>query len=149
MKIQKLLIATVVGAVFLLLADMVWYTMVMTDSMDMPNARLNAEGQPYPDMMWMVISYIIVALAFSAIYSKWSGGGSKLNSGLNYGLWMGLLVGLGMNLMWFSLVTTMTLNQTLIDSAYTIVKYVILGIVVAYAYGMGDGARGKASGGGE
>ncbi len=146
MKIQKLLIATAVGAAILLLADMVWYTMVMKDSMDMPNARLNAEGQPYPDMMWMIISYIIVALAFAAIYSKWSGGGSKVNSGLNYGLWIGLLAGLGMNLMWFSLVTTMTLNEALIDSAYTIVKYIIVGIVVAYIYGM-SGDRGKASGG--
>jgi hypothetical protein len=143
MNFQKLAIATVVGAVFLLLLDMVWYTMVMTDSMDMPNMR------PEPDMMWMVISYIVVALAFAGIYSKWSGGGSKVNSGLNYGLWIGLLAGLGMNLMWFSLTTSMTLNQVLSDSAYTLVKYIIAGIIVAFIYGMGSGDRGKASGGGE
>ena len=137
MNFQKLAIATVVGTVFLLLLDMVWYTQIMKDSMNMP------------DMMWMVISYIIVALAFAAIYSKWSGGGSKVNSGLNYGLWIGLFAGLGMNLMWYSLVTTMTLNQTLIESVYTLVKYMIVGIAVAYAYGMGSGVRGKASGGGE
>ena len=105
--------------------------------------------RPEPDMVWMVISYIITALAFAAIYSKWSGGGSKVNSGLNYGLWIGLFAGLGMNLMWYSLVTTMTLNQTLIESVYTLVKYMIVGIAVAYAYGMGSGVRGKASGGGE
>ncbi len=143
MNFQKLAIATVVGAVFLLLLDMVWYTMVMTDSMDAPNMR------PEPDMMWMVISYIIFALAFAGIYSKWSGGGSKVNSGLNFGLWMGLLGGLSMNLMWFSLTTMMTINQALTDSVYTIVKYILLGIIVAFVYGMGSGDRGKASGGGE
>ncbi|HSF89265.1 MAG TPA: hypothetical protein VLA46_07600 [Saprospiraceae bacterium] len=143
MNFQKLAIATVAGAVFLLLLDMVWYTMIMTESMDMPNMR------PEPDMMWMIISYVIVALAFAAIYSKWSGGGSKVNSGLNYGLWIGLLAGLGMNLMWFSLTTSMTLNQVLSDSVYTIVKYIIAGIIVAFVYGMGSGDRGKASGGGE
>ena len=143
MNVQKLAIGTIAGAVFLLLADMVWYTMIMTESMNMPGMR------PEPDMMWMIISYVIFALAFVAIYSKWNGGGSKVNSGLNFGLWVGILGGLAMNLMWFSLSTNMTLNQALTDSVYTSVKYILLGIVVAYATGMGDGARGKASGGGE
>ncbi len=143
MNVQKLAIGTIAGAIFLLLADMVWYTKIMTDSMSMPGMR------PEPDMMWMIISYVIFALAFTAIYSKWSGGGSKVNSGLNFGLWVGILGGLAMNLMWFSLSTNMTLNQALTDSVYTIVKYILLGIIVAYATGMGDGVRGKASGGGE
>ncbi|MBP7240303.1 MAG: DUF1761 family protein [Saprospiraceae bacterium] len=135
MKIQKLAIATVVAAVVLLLLDMVWYTMVMKDSMNMPNQR------PEPDMMWMIISYVISALAFVSIYSKWNGGGSPVNSGLNYGLWIGLLIGLGMNLMWYSLSTMMTLNQVLVDAAYTIVKYIVVGIVVAYIAGGGHGDR--------
>src|SRR5688572_17467072 len=113
MNFQKLAIATVVGAVLLLLMDMVWYTQIMKDSMDMPNMR------PEPDMLWMIISYIVVAFAFAGIYSKWSGGSGAVNSGLNYGLWIGLFVGLGMNLMWFSLSTSMTLNQTIMESAYT------------------------------
>ncbi len=149
MKIQKLAIATVVGTVFIFLLDMVWYTMIMKDSMDMPNARLNAEGQPYPDMMWMIIGYVVFALAFSAIYAAWTGGSSKVSSGLNFGLWAGLLVGLSQNLMWYSLTTLMTLSQAMTDSVYTIVKCILLGIIVAYALGMGDGVRGKASGGGE
>jgi hypothetical protein len=149
MKIQKLAIATVAGTVFLFLIDMVWYTMIMTDSMNMPNARLDAAGQPAPDMMWMIISYIIFALAFVSIYGNWSGGSSKVSAGLNFGLWTGLIVGLSMNLMWFSLSTLMTLNQVLMDSAYTIVKCILLGIVVAYATGLPGGDRGKAQGGGE
>lgn len=135
MKIQKLAIATVVAAVVLLLLDMVWYTMVMKDSMNMPNAR------PEPDMMWMIISYVIFALGFVTIYSKWDGGSSPVNSGLNFGLWTGLMVGLGLNLMWYSLSTMMTLNQVLVDAAYTIVKYIVVGIVVAYLAGGGHGDR--------
>ncbi len=143
MNFQKLAIGTLAGTVFLFATDWVWYGIIMKDSMDMPGAR------PEPDFMWLIISYVIFSLAFVSIFSKWNGGGSKVNSGLNFGLWIGILGGLAMNLMWFSLTTTMTLTQALQDSAYTIVKYIILGIVVAYAYGMGSGDRGKASGGGE
>ena len=135
MKIQKLLIATVAGTVFLLLMDKVWYTMIMKDSMNMPGAR------PEPDMMWMVISYVIFALAFVSIYGKWNGGGSKVNSGLNFGLWTGIMIGLGLNLMWYSLSTAMTLTQTLTDGVYSIVKYIILGIIVAFLTSEG-GTRG-------
>jgi hypothetical protein len=135
MKIQKLAIATVVAAVVLLLLDMVWYTMVMKDSMNIPNTR------PEPDMMWMIISYVIFALSFVTIYSKWDGGSSKVNSGLNFGLWTGLMVGLSMNLMWYSLTTTETLNQVFVDAAYTIVKYIVVGIVVAYLAGSSHGDR--------
>lgn len=143
MNFQKLAIGTLAGAAFLFLTDWLWYGIIMKDSMNMPGAR------PEPDFMWLIISYVIFSLAFVSIYSKWNSGGSKVSSGLNFGLWVGILGGLAMNLMWFSLTTTMTLNQALTDSVYTIVKYILLGIVVAYAYGMGDGVRGKASGGGE
>jgi hypothetical protein len=149
MKIQKLAIATVVGTVFIFLLDMVWYTMIMKDNMDMPNARLNAAGEPYPDMMWMIIGYAVFALAFVSIYAAWSGGSSKVSSGLNFGIWAGLLVGLSMNLMWYSLTTLMTLSESMTDSVYTIVKCILLGIIVAYVTGHPGGDRGKATGGGE
>jgi hypothetical protein len=135
MKIQKLAIAAVAGTVFLFLLDWLWYATLMKDSMNMPNAR------PEPDMMWLVISYIVFSVAFVSIYGKWSGGGSKVNSGLNFGLWTGIMVGLAMNLMWFSLTTTITLNQALIDAVYTIVKYILLGILVAYLASDGSGSR--------
>lgn len=148
MKIQKLAIATVVGTVFLFLLDWLWYGMLMKDSMEMPNQR------PEPDFMWLVISYIVFALAFAAIYTAWSGGSgasSKVNAGLNFGIWTGVMIGLGMNLMWFSLTTTITLSQALTDGGFTIVKYILLGIIVAYATGVpgGGGDRGKATGSGD
>lgn len=135
MKIQKLAIATIGGTVLLFLLDWVWYGMIMKDSMNMPGAR------PEPDFMWLVISYVIFSLAFVTIYSKWNGGGSKVNSGLNFGLWMGILGGLAMNLMWFSLMDVMTLGQSLTDSVYTIIKYILLGIVVAYLSSDSGGDR--------
>jgi hypothetical protein len=135
MKIQKLAIATVAGAVFLLLIDMLWYTMIMKDSMNMPGMR------PEPDMMWMIIGYVIFSLGFVSLYGKWNGGDSKVNSGLNFGLWTGIMIGVGMNLTWYSLSTAMTISQTLTDGAYTIVKYILLGIVVAYLSSDGGGSR--------
>ena len=135
MKIQKLAIAVLVGTAFLFLIDWVWYGMLMKDSMTMPNAR------PEPDFMWLVISYIVFSIGFVSIYGSWNGGNSKVNSGLNFGLWVGIIVGLAMNLMWYSLTTTVTLNQALMDSAYSIVKFILLGIVIAYVAGAGGGDR--------
>ncbi|MDZ4748884.1 MAG: hypothetical protein SH808_10375 [Saprospiraceae bacterium] len=149
MKIQKLAIASVVATVFLFLIDWVYYGMLMKDSMDMPTARLDAAGQPAPDMMWLVISYIIFAVAFVTIYSKAAGGGSKVNEGLNFGLWTTLLVSVAMGFMWYALTTMMTLNEALMDMAYSLVKFIILGIIVAYASGIPGSDRGKAQGGGE
>jgi hypothetical protein len=143
MKIQKLAIAAVVGTVFLFLVDWLWYGMLMKDQMTMPNAR------PAPDMMWLVLSYIIFSVGFVSIYGSWAKGGSKVSSGLNFGIWTGIMVGLAMNLMWFSLTTSVTLNQALMDAVYTIVKYILLGIVVAYATGIPGGDRGKDTGSGE
>ena len=142
MKIQKLLIGAAAGTVFLFLLDWVWYGMIMKDSMNMPMARVDAAGQPAPDYMWLILSYIITAIAFVSIYSKWDGGSSKVNSGLNFGLWTGLLLGLGINLMWYSLSTMMTLNQVLTDAVYTIVKYILLGIIVAYLTSSGGDRAG-------
>jgi hypothetical protein len=145
MKIQKLAIGAAAATVFLFLVDYVWYAVLMKDSMNMPNAR------PEPDFMWLVISYIVFSVGFVSIYGAWSGGSSKVNSGLNFGIWTGIMVGLGMNLMWYSLTTSVTLNQAFMDAAYTIVKYILVGIVVAYATGHpgGDGHRGKDTGGGQ
>jgi len=143
MKIQKLAIATVAGTVFLFLLDYLWYGMIMKDSMDMPGAR------PEPDMMWMVISYIIFSFGFVSIYGGWTGGSGKVNSGMNFGLLTGVMVGLGLNLMWYSLSTAMTLSETLVDAGYSIVKYLLLGILVAFlsASGMGDRQGGGKIGG--
>jgi hypothetical protein len=145
MKIQKLAIAALVATVLLFLLDWVWYGMIMKDSMTMPGMR------PEPDMMWLVISYIVFSIAFVSIYGAWSGGASKVSSGLNFGIWTGLMVGLAMNLMWFALSTNLTLSQAITDAVYTIAKYIVVGIGVAYALGHpgGDGHRGKDTGGGQ
>jgi hypothetical protein len=143
MKIQKLAIGAVVATILLFLLDWVWYGMIMKDSMTMPGMR------PEPDMMWLVLGYLVFSIGFVSLYSAWSGGASKVNAGLNFGLWAGIMVGLGMNLVWFSLSTNMTLSQAITDAIYTIVKYIIIGIAVAYATGHPGGHRGKDSGGGQ
>ena len=139
MKIQKLAIAAVAGTVFLFLIDWVWYGILMKDSMNMPDSK------PEPDFMWLVISYIIFSVAFASIYGSWSGGSSKVNSGLNFGILIGLMVGLAYGLLHYSLSTSMTLHQVLVNSGYTIVKYIILGIIVAYASDHPGGAGAKAT----
>jgi len=139
MKIQKLVTGVVLSTVVLFLLDWAWYGILMKDSMSNPNAR------PEPDMMWLAISYVVFSIAFVSIYGGWAGGGSKISSGLNFGLLAGLMVGVGLNLTYYAVTTTMTLSHTFTDAAYTIVKFIIVGILVAYGTGIPGGSTPKTS----
>ena len=136
MKIQKLAIAAVVSTVFLWLIDYLWYVVLMADKMTpIPNAR------PMPDMMILVLSYLIFSVAFVYIYGKGAEEGTKVSQGMKYGIWVTLLVSLSMGLMWYSLTTSPPLSQHLTEAVYGLVKYIILGILVAYLTGIPGGTR--------
>jgi hypothetical protein len=127
MNFQKIAVGAIAATIFLFLMDWIWYGMLMKDNM---NA---STGRPEPDFMWLVIGYLVFSFAFVAIYMNWAGGSSKVNSGLNFGLWTGLMAGLGLSLIWYAVSTVMTLSQAFMEGAYTVVKFIIIGIIVAYA----------------
>lgn len=144
MNIQKLLIGTVVSTVFLFLVDWLWYGMIMMDKMTMP-----ADARDQPDFMWLILSYIIFSLAFVYIYMKGVGGDTKLNEGLKYGIWIALLVSVAMGFLWHALTSATPLSERIMEMGYGLVKYILLGIVVAYATGLPGGSRGKGAEGGD
>ena len=126
MNFQKIATGAVIGTVFLFLVDWVWYGMLMKDQMN------DSVGRPQPDFMWLIIGYLVFTFAFVTIYLNWSGGSSKVNAGMNFGMWVGLMTGIGMNLINFSVTTILSLSQTFTEGAYMIVKFVVLGIIVAF-----------------
>lgn len=144
MNVQKLLIAIVVSTVFQFLLDYLWYGMIMMDNMTpMPNARTE------PDMMWLILSYIIFSLAFVYIYTKGVEHDTKLNQGMKYGIWVTILTSVAMGFLWHGLTTSPPLSERLMDMGYSLVKYILLGILVAYATGLPGGTRGKGAGEGD
>jgi hypothetical protein len=147
MNTQKLLIGTVVGAVYFWLIDWVLYTMVLSGLWSMPEGYMKES----PDMLWMIIGYLIFAGAFTWIYNKGVGGDSRVMEAIRYAVALGVLFGFGWNLVWYSMSTGNPLSTYLIDGVVTIVKFGIGAIIIAYAAGIpalsGGGLRG--SGGGE
>jgi hypothetical protein len=145
MKNQKIAIATVVGTILIFLLDYLYYAVLM-GSPGMGECCMKES----PDMIWMIIADVLLALGFVVLYTKAAGSGSKMSEGINFGIWVAVLLAISMNVMWFSLSTSITMNQVFMESAYGIVKYCILGIAVAYLVAdSSSGSRGKASGGGE
>ena len=92
--------------------------------------------------------FVLFSVAFVSIYTKAAGSGSKMSEGVNFGIWTTVLVSLSMGLMWYALSDLSTLSETLIDVGFSLVKFVILGVIVAYLV-TENGERGKATGGGE
>lgn len=144
MKNQKIAIATVIAAVLIFAMDFLFYAVIM----DNPGGG-ECCMKEMPDMMWMIISDVLLGLGFVVLYSKAAGSGSKISEGINFGIWVAVLVSIAMNIQWHSLSTAISLNMAMMDSAYGIVKFCILGVVVAHLVTIDGGDRGKVSGGGE
>ncbi len=142
MKNQKIAIATVVTAALIFLLDFLFYSVIM----DNPGGG-ECCMKEMPDMVWMILGDLLVALAFVVIYDKTAGGGSKMNRGINHGIWIAVFASLGMGLVWYS-VMEMEMQMVISDVIYGFVKYCVLGIVVAYLMPDG-GARGSATHGGD
>ena len=143
MKNQKIVIATVVSTIFLFLLDYVYYGMIMGGS------DVECCMKETPDFMWLIISYVVFSVAFTVIYTKAAGTGSKMSEGVNFGIWAAVLVSVSMGFMWYSLSTTMELTDAFMEMAYGLVKYIVLGVIVAHLVTSSDGSRGKGTGSGE
>lgn len=143
MKNQKIAIATIVTAVLILAMDWLFYGIILGS----PGAGECCMKEA-PDMMWMILGNLFFGLAFVVIYDKTAGGGSKMNRGIMHGVWITVLVSVAMGFVWYSLME-MEMQATLGDMVYSLVKYCLLGVIVAYLMPDADGSRGKDTGSGE
>lgn len=143
MKNQKIAIATIVTAVLILGMDFLFYGIILNS----PGAGECCMKEA-PDMMWMILGDLFFGLAFVVIYDKTAGNGSKINMGIMHGLWITILCSVAMGFVWYSLMD-MEMQATLGDMVYSLVKYCILGVIVAHLVTSSDGSRGKDTGSGE
>ncbi len=142
MKNQKIAIATVIATVLIFGMDFLFYKVLLGGSSG------ECCMKEMPDFMWMIIGDLLFALAFVVIYDKIPSAASKVMSGINYGIWIAILASVAMNFVWYS-VMEMELQSVLMESVYGLVKFSILGVVVALLVTDDGGDRGKATGGGE
>ncbi|MBN4085419.1 hypothetical protein JYT89_03655, partial [Flavobacteriaceae bacterium AH-315-B10] len=95
----------------------------------------NAGGNE-PDQLHLIIACVVLAFAFSTIYSKLAGGGHSLSHGAQFGLWVGIFIGFGER--WFDYAFQMyptSLNDSIISGVMNIVFFTILGVLASLVYG--------------
>ena len=143
MNMQKMLICTAVGTIFLFVIDYVWYGLLMTDYSD-SMAEIMREA---PLFLWLLIAYVIFSFVFCYLYPVDAGGG--IMGGVRYGVLIGLLAFVSLSLTRYAVETTGTLSVWLIDAVYSLVKVGLLGAIVAAIIGGGHRGDESGSGGGE
>lgn len=123
------LISTVVGALWAYFGGMLLWNIL--GSYLFENTSDNT-----PDQLHLIIACVILAFAFSTIYSKLSGGGHSLSHGAQFGLWVGVFIGFGER--WFDYAFQwyeLSLNDAIISGVLNIVFFVILGVLASLVYG--------------
>jgi len=131
MNTTKLAICTVVGTIYLFLVEYLWYGVL---------GNGGGEADAMPAMHWMVLGYLITALAFCMIYAKGVEAGSATQQGMRFGLLVGLMF-VGVGFMWLSLTESfpcmgVDMTSTIKNSVFGLVEYGVLGIIVAHLSGL-------------
>lgn len=122
------LISTVVGALWAYFGGMLLWDILGSSLFE--NFSDNT-----PDQLHLIIACVILAFAFSTIYSKLSGGGHSLSHGAQFGLWVGIFVGFGERWFDFAFSATPILNDAIINGILNIVFFVIMGVLASLVYG--------------
>ncbi len=123
------LISTVVGALWAYFGGMLLWGILGASLFE--NINDNA-----PDQLHLIIACVILAFAFSTIYSKLAGGGHSLSHGVQFGLWVGIFIGFGER--WFDFafqIYPTSLNDSIISGVMSIVFFVVLGVLASLVYG--------------
>ena len=143
MNIGKLAIGAIITFVIFFLTDLLWYGMLMKDSMTpMPGARAE------PLMMYMIFGMLLYSIAFVYIYLQGVGKGSPAGEGARYGIWVTVLMWLPLAFIFYGLTDYAPLQEHLSEGVFRLVQAVVMGVVVAYATKTSS-AQGKGAGGGD
>lgn len=87
-----------------------------------------------PDMPLLALGCLIVAFAFSTMYSKWANGSHTITIGATFGIWLGILTGLGDGLIDNATANIIDLSGTLINAVLYIVHFAIMGALASLVY---------------
>jgi len=122
------LISTVVGALWAFFGGKLLWEILGESLFSKVN---DFEG----DLLHLIIACVILAFAFSTIYSKLAGGGHSLSHGAQFGLWAGIFIGFGERWFDFAFNAEPVLNDAIINGVLNVVFFVILGVLTSLVYG--------------
>jgi len=87
-----------------------------------------------PDFLHLALGCLIMAFAFSVIYSKWARGAHSISQGIQFGIWLGILIGLGSGLIDYATGNMDDITGTLGNAVIYIVFFAVMGALVSLIY---------------
>lgn len=136
--LSKSRILSTVGAFLLIyLGPWVFYSIIARDFFHNQKTAngLNAmRPEDQVDMTLLALGCLVLAYAFSTLYSKWARGAHSFGQGFEFGAWIGVFSGLGVGLIWYATQSLMSLSGYIADGIWWIVWYGITGAVVSIIY---------------
>ena len=128
------LISTLVGAVWSFLGGYLLWNTLGTPLFEGHEGTATGLWKEAPDQVHNIIAGLIMAFAFSTIYSKLADKGHSISHGATYGLLVGLFVGFGER--WFDLAFANMTDMTgaIINGVLNLVFYCVLGILTSVVY---------------
>jgi hypothetical protein len=134
---KSTLISAVVNAVAWLFLCYLFYGVLELTNGYMTEGGM-AVSKEMPDMLHMIIGFLIMGLAFAMIYGKWARGIHSASHGMRFGLLVALFL-VGMNFVWFSTSTMMTFTGVLVECVLGVIMYGVAGVLTSLVFGrLGD-----------
>ncbi|MDY7397051.1 hypothetical protein UMM65_17550, partial [Aureibaculum sp. 2210JD6-5] len=87
-----------------------------------------------PDFIHLAIGCVIMAFAFSTIYSKWARGIHSISQGAQFGLWVGIMVGFGSGIIDYATSNLLDFQGALVNGLIYVVFNIIMGVLAAVIY---------------
>jgi len=128
------LISTLVTALWAYLGGYLVWVIIATPLLEGHEGTVAGVWKETPDHLHLIIGCILLAFAFSTIYSKWSCGTHSLSNGAQFGVWVGIFTGFGSGIINLGVANISDLTGTLINAVLSIVFYVIMGVLAGLVY---------------
>lgn len=128
------LISTLVTALWAYFGGFLIWVIIATPLMESHQGTATDVWKEVPDHAILILGCVILAFAFSTIYSKLSEGGHSLSSGAEYGLWIAILIGFGEGMINLGVANFSDLTGTIISGGLSILFYGIMGALASVVY---------------
>lgn len=136
MKINKILIAGLVGGIVALLLGFLLYGLALSSFFEQNMGSASGVMKEEADFNWiaMVLGHLSLGLLFAIIFGRWASI-STFPTGLKAGAVLGFLIGCTYDLINYGSTNIYTLTGTIVDIVVTAVVGAIVGGVVAIMLG--------------
>jgi len=131
MNYKSLFLSAIGGAIFFVIIDGVWYSVLMKTFYESIIVNPYCWYQ-HPNVIGIVCGEILLAFVMAIIYQRWSQGNHTLTSGFILGALIGILIYPILDLLFASQFMFQTMKGMIVDSIYGIIAYGLVGAVIAW-----------------